>query len=232
MKIKSILAAVAAAGTIFAVSASAFAEEPVLVSAPVAEDILIAPAPGSALETEVSAKFKKLFADKISEFTEQIKQAVEAAGGIDSIVDNAMEQIEGKSPEELKAMFAEQLAASSIPEEQVEKIMEMYSSEEAAGTFTPEAYRESITGLLTAIQTEDGTNAMIDAMFLMMDEESLAQMSKALDEYEAGLAAGGDTGKDIATGGENADTGVEGVAAIVGVIAVAGAVVVISRKKA
>ena len=143
-----------------------------------------------------------------------------------------MEQIEGKSPEELKAMFAEQLAASSIPEEQVEKIMEMYSSEEAAGTFTPEAYRESITGLLTAIQTEDGTNAMIDAMFLMMDEESLAQMSKALDEYEAGLAAGGGTGKDIATGGDNADTGVEGVAAIVGVIAVAGAVVVISRKKA
>ena len=44
--------------------------------------------------------------------------------------------------------------------------------------------------------------------------------------------AGAEIGKDIAAGGDNTDTGVEGVAAVVGVIAVAGAVVVISRKTA
>lgn len=231
MKIKSIAAAVAAAGTVCAVSASAFADEPVLVSAPVAEDILIAPAPGSSLAAEVSAKFKKLFGDKIAEFTEKMKLAIEAAGGIEDVVNNAVEQVEGKTPEEIKAMFAEQLQTSGVSEEQLADIIEHFSSEGASGDFTPETYRESVTGLLTAIQNTDSVNDLIDSMLIAMDEEALKDMSKALDEYESNLA-GAEIGKDIATGGDNADTGVEGVAAVVGVIAVAGAVVVISRKRA
>lgn len=231
MKIKSILAAIAAAGTVCAVSASAFAEEPVLVSAPVTEDVLIAPAPVDAeLLTKVSEQFKKLFGEKIEVFANKIKASIEAAGGVDAIVDNAMEQVEGKTPEELKAAFVEQLKASGVSDEQLEQIMELYSSEESA--FTPEAYREAYTSIFTDIQNSDNVGALIDAMFVMMSEEELKEMSKALDEYEAGLAGGTEIGKDIAAGGDNTDTGVEGVAAVVGVIAVAGAVVVISRKKA
>lgn len=226
MKIKSILAGIAAAGTVCAVSASAFADDVVLVSAPVDEDIYIAPG-DDMLEIKVAEQFKKLFADEISDMCEKMKLAIEAAGGIEDVVNNAMEQVEGKTSDELKAAFFEQLQVGNIPEEQLEQIMEFYNSGDAAGAFTPETYRESITGLLTAIQNTESVDALIDAMFLMMDEADLKEMSKALDEYEANLA-----GKADVTGGDNADTGVEGVAAVVGVIAVAGAVVVISRKRA
>lgn len=231
MKIKSILAGVVAAGAVCAVSATAFADEPVLVSAPIEEDIYIAPG-DTVLEAKVSEQFKKLFGDKINEMTNVIKLSIDAAGGIDAIVDNAMEQVEGKSPEELKEIFAEQLGMGGMPEDQLEKIMEAYGSEAAEGVFTPESYRESLTSLLTAIQSNETAGALIDMMFMSMDEDELVELSKALDEYEASLAAGGETGKADAAGGDNVDSGVEGVAAVVGVIAVAGAVVVISRKRA
>lgn len=231
MKIKSILAAIAAAGTVFAVSATSFAEEPVLVSAPVDEDIYIAPGDTSAeLEAKIAEQFKKLFGDEIEAFVQQIKAAIDAAGGVDAIVDNAMEQIEGKTPDELKADFEGQLKASGVSEEQIKMIMEYYTSE--GGAFTADTYKEIMTGLLNTLKDAEGVSSFIESILMGYDEETLKTLSEALDEYEAGLAAGGDTGKADVTGGDNADTGVEGVAAIVGVIAVAGAVVVISRKKA
>ncbi|MGN0670567.1 MAG: NPXTG-anchored protein [Oscillospiraceae bacterium] len=239
MKIKSILAGVVAAGAVCAVSATAFADEPVLVSAPVEEDIYIAPGDtGSELETKVAEQFKKLFGDQLAVFAEQIKASIEAAGGVDAIVDNAMEQIEGKTPDELKATFVEQLKQSGVSEEQINQIMEYYNSEEGEGAFTPEMYRNVLTGLLTSLQNTEGAGALIESVLMMFDEATLQQLSEALDAYEAGQGAGEDvkpgTGETTgeATGGDNADTGVEGVAAVVGVIAVAGAAVVISRKRA
>lgn len=234
MKIKSILAGVVAAGAVCAVSATAFADEPVLVSAPVDEDIYIAPGDTSAeLETKVAEQFKKLFGDKLAVFAEQIKASIEAAGGVDAIVDNAMEQIEGKTPEELKAMFVEQLQANGVSEEQINQIMEYYNSEAGEGAFTPEMYKDMYTALLTSLQDPEGFSSFIESVLMNFDEETLKTISEALDAYEAGQA-----GEDVkpgtgeTTGGDNADTGVEGVAAVVGVIAVAGAAVVISRKRA
>ena len=240
MKIKSILAGVVAAGAVCAVSATAFADEPVLVSAPVDEDIYIAPGDTSAeLETKVAEQFKKLFGDQLAVFAEQIKASIEAAGGVDAIVDNAMEQIEGKTPEELKAMFAEQLQANGVSEEQINQIMDYYNSEAGEGSFTPEMYKDMYSALLTSLQDPEGFSSFIESVLMNYDEETLKTISEALDAYEAAQAGAGEdvkpgTGETTGetTGGDNADTGVEGVAAVVGVIAVAGAAVVISRKRA
>lgn len=236
MKIKSILAGVVAAGAVCAVSATAFADEPVLVSAPVDEDIYIAPGDTSAeLETKVAEQFKKLFGDKLAVFAEQIKASIEAAGGVDAIVDNAMEQIEGKTPEELKAMFVEQLKQGGVSEEQINQIMEYYNSEAGEGAFTPEMYKDMYSALLTSLQDPEGFSSFIESVLMNFDEETLKTISEALDAYEAAQAGAGEDvkpGTGETTGGDNADTGVEGVAAVVGVIAVAGAAVVISRKRA
>lgn len=236
MKIKSILAGVVAAGAVCAVSATAFADDVVLVSAPVEEDIYIAPGDTSAeLESKVAEQFMKLFGDQLDAMAQQVKASIEAAGGIDAIVDNAMEQFEGKTPDELRAIFVEQLQSSGISEEQINQIMEYYNSESAEGAFTPEMYRNVLTGLLTSLQSTDGVAEFIESALMMFDEATLQQVSEALDAYEAAQAGAGEDvkpGTGETTGGDNADTGVEGVAAVVGVIAVAGAAVVISRKRA
>lgn len=240
MKIKSILAGVVAAGAVCAVSATAFADEPVLVSTAETEDIYIAPGDTSAeLETKVTEQFMKLFGDQLDAMAQQVKASIEAAGGIDAIVDNAMEQFEGKTPDELKAMMVEQLQANGVSEEQINQMMEYYNSAEGEKAFTPEMYRNVLTGLLTSLQSTDGIGAFIESVLMNFDEATLQQVSEALDAYEAAQAGAGEdvkpgTGETTgeATGGDNADTGVEGVAAVVGVIAVAGAAVVISRKRA
>ncbi len=238
MKIKSILAGVVAAGALCAVSATAFADDVVLVSAPEGQDIYIAPGEAE-LETKVAEQFKKLFGDKIDLFAEQIKASIDAAGGVEAIVDNAMEQIEGKTPDELKATFVEQLQANGVSEEQINQIMEYYNSEAGEGSFTPEMYKDMYTALLTSFQDPEGFGSFIESILMNYDEETLKTISEALDAYEAAQAGAGEdvkpgTGETTgeATGGDNADTGVEGVAAVVGVIAVAGAAVVISRKRA
>ena len=240
MKIKSILAGVVAASAVCAASATAFAEDVVLVSAPVEEDIYIAPGDTSAeLESKVAEQFKKLFGDQIDVFAEQIKASIDAAGGVDAIVDNAMEQIEGKTPDELKATFVEQLKQGGVSEEQINQIMEYYNSKDGEGAFTPEMYKDMFTALLTSLQDPEGFGSFIESVLMNCDEETLKTISEALDAYETAQAgedvkpgAGSETGKGEAAGGDNADTGAEGVAAVVGVIAVAGAAVVISRKKA
>lgn len=242
MKIKSILAGVVAAGAVCAASATAFADDVVLVSAPEKEDIYIAPGDTSAeLETKVAQQFKKLFGDQLDAFAEQIKASIEAAGGIEAIVDNAMEQIEGKTPDELKATFVEQLKQGGVSDEQIKQIMEYYNSEAGEGSFTPEMYKDMFTALLTSLQDPEGFGSFIESILMNYDEETLKTISEALDAYEEAQAgagedvkpgAGEETGKGEETTGDNADTGVEGVAAVVGVIAVAGAAVVISRKRA
>ena len=79
---------------------------------------------------------------------------------------------------------------------------------------------------------------LFESILMNYDEETLKTISEALDAYEAAQAGAGEDvkpGTGETTGeatGDNADTGVEGVAAVVGVIAVAGAAVVISRKRA
>ncbi|MCI7691088.1 MAG: NPXTG-anchored protein [Oscillospiraceae bacterium] len=237
MKIKSIAAAVAAAGTVCAVSATAFAEDVVLVSAPVTEDIYVSPDDASAeLETKVAEQFNKLFGDQLEVFAQQIKAAIEAAGGVEAVVNSAMEQIEGKTPDELKAMFVEQLKASNISEEQINLIMQQYDSESGEGSFTADTYKQIMTDILNTLQSAEGAGSFIETILMNCDEETLKQLSEAFDAYEAGEVEDDKTGEGEttgeATGGDNADTGVEGVAAVVGVIAVAGAVVVISRKRA
>lgn len=237
MKIKSIAAAVAAAGTVCAVSATAFAEDVVLVSAPVTEDIYVSPDDASAeLETKVAEQFNKLFGDQLEVFAQQIKAAIEAAGGVEAVVNSAMEQIEGKTPDELKAMFVEQLKASNISEEQINLIMQQYDSESGEGSFTADTYKQIMTDILNTLQSAEGAGSFIEAILMNCDEDTLKQLSEAFDAYEAGEVEDDKTGEGEttgeATGGDNADTGVEGVAAVVGVIAVAGAVVVISRKRA
>ena len=233
MKIKSIAAAVAAAVTVCAVSATAFAEEAVLVSAPVTEDIYVSPDDASAeLETKVAEQFNKLFGAQFELFAQQIKAAIEAAGGVEAVVNSAMEQIEGKTPDELKAMFVEQLKASNISEEQINLIMQQYDSESGEGSFTADTYKQIMTDILNTLQSAEGAGSFIEAILMNCDEDTLKQLSEALDAYEAGEVEDDKTGEGETTGGDNADTGVEGVAAVVGVIAVAGAVVVISRKRA
>ncbi len=239
MKIKSILAGVVAAGAVCAVSATAFAEEPVVVATSGNEDIYIAPGDTSAeLEKKIAEQFKKLFGDQLGVFAEQIKASIEAAGGVDAIVDNAMEQIEGKTPDELKATFVEQLKQGGVSEEQINQIMEYYNSEAGEGAFTPEMYKNMYTALLTSLQDPEGFGSFIESILMNYDEETLKTISEALDAYEAAQAGAGEDvkpGTGETTGeatGDNADTGVEGVAAVVGVIAVAGAAVVISRKRA
>lgn len=237
MKIKSILAGVVAAGAVCAVSATAFAEEAVLVSAPVTEDIYVSPDDTSAeLETKVAEQFNKLFGDQLEVFAQQIKATIEAAGGVEAVVNSAMEQIEGKTPEELKAMFVEQLKASNISEEQINLIMQQYNSESGEGSFTADTYKNIMTDILNTLQSAEGAGSFIETILMNCDEETLKQLSEAFDAYEAGEVEDDKTGEGEttgeATGGDNADTGVEGVAAVVGVIAVAGAVVVISRKRA
>ena len=237
MKIKSILAGVVAAGAVCAVSATAFAEDAVLVSAPVTEDIYVSPDDaGAELETKVAEQFNKLFGAQFELFAQQIKAAIEAAGGVEAVVDSAMEQLEGKTPDELKAMFVEQLKASNISEEQINLIMQQYNSESGESSFTADTYKQIMTDILNTLQSADGAGSFIEAILMNCDEDTLKQLSEAFDAYEAGEVedvkpgAGETTGE--ATGGDNVDTGVEGVAAVVGVIAVAGAVVVISRKRA
>ena len=167
---------------------------------------------------------------------EKIKAAIEAAGGVEAVVNSAMEQIEGKTPDELKAMFVEQLKASNISEEQINLIMQQYDSESGEGSFTADTYKQIMTDILNTLQSAEGAGSFIEAILMNCDEDTLKQLSEAFDAYEAGEVEDDKTGEGEttgeATGGDNADTGVEGVAAVVGVIAVAGAVVVISRKRA
>ena len=196
-------------------------------------DVDVPEAGDTSLVEKVTAQYTKLFGDKMDQFVEKIKASIEAAGGVEAIVDNAMEQFEGKTPEELKAIFVDQLKENGVSEEQINKIMEFYNSEAGEGAFDTEMYRNVLTGLLTSIQTSEGATGLFETVIASLDDETLEKLSEVLDALEAAKEAAEDKpATDNPETGDNADTGVEGVAAVVGVIAVAGAAVVISRKRA
>lgn len=226
MKIKSILAGIAAVCTLGAISATAFADDaPVLISpAPTDSDdiLVISPAPDAGSADELKAKY----VEKLGNGFNAVKSEIAKVGGVDAYFEKTRAALKALTPDQIKEFIKDVLKAQGMTDEQIDALMTSFDSASAEDfTFNDEAfddmkkYYQKIDECKTAEEFAD---------YLVSDEGK--EMADAI-VYMVGNVKKDDG--DISTGtGDNADTGAEGVAAVVGVIAVAGAVVVISRKKA
>lgn len=228
MKIKSILAGIAAAGTICAVSVSAFADDaPLLISPnPNADDIMvISPAPQKSAVDELL----EIYGGEFDESFKNVKEQISAVGGADAYFEMAKQLFSSISSEEVDKMLSDTLKAQGLTDEQIKEALASFDS--ATEFVFDEEEFEQFRQHLRMIEKCDTSDEFVEYIKSHLEDEYAVGILSAVKEMgdKADAAAPKD---DIAAGGDNADTGAEGVAAVVGVIAVAGAVVVISRKKA
>ena len=228
MKIKSILAGIAAAGTICAVSAVAFADDaPMLISPnPNADDIMvISPAPP---KSAVDAILEMYGGDFDASFL-SLKAQIAAVGGADVYFEMAKQFFSSISTGEVDKMLSDTLKAQGLTDEQIKEALASFDPV-TEFVFDEEEF-EQFRQHLRMIEKCDSSDEFVEYIKSHLEDEYAAGILSAVKEM--GDEADGSAPKDdIAAGGDNADTGAEGVAAVVGVIAVAGAAVVISRKKA
>lgn len=220
MKIKSILAGIAAVCTLGAISAAAFADDaPILISpAPTAdEDIMvIMPAPED---------LKATYVEKFGEGFYAVKSEIAKAGGVDAYFEKARATMKGLTVEQVKTSLKEVLTVQGVSEDIAAALEILDGASDADIVFSDEGFDEAkpfyqeldkyetpeeyFGYVIHTLSTDDASKVL----FLLKNSEVVSDV--------------------IVPGtGDNVGTGAEGVAAVVGVIAVAGAAVVISRKKA
>lgn len=221
MKIKSILAGIAAVCTIGAVSATAFADDaPILISpAPAAdEDIMVIMPSPEAL--------KAAYVEKFSEGFYAVKSEIAKAGGVDAYFEKARAAMKALTVDEIKTSMKEVFTAQGVSEEKIAAALELLdAASDADLVFSDEGFNEAkpFYEELDKYETPDeyfeyvihtlSTDDASKVLFLLKNSEVVSDVV-------------------VPDAGDNVDSGVESVAVVVGVIAVAGAVVVVSRKKA
>lgn len=221
MKIKSILAGIAAVCTLGAISATAFADDaPILISpAPTAdEDIMvIMPAPED---------LKATYVEKFGEGFYAVKSEIAKAGGVDAYFEKARATMKALTVDQIKTSLKEVFTAQGVSEEKIAAALELLdAASDADFVFSDEGFDEAkpFYQELDKYETPDeyfeyvihtlSTDDASKVLFLLKNSEVVSDVV-------------------VPGTGDNVGTGAEGVAAVVGVIAVAGAAVVISRKKA
>ena len=229
MKIKSILAGIVAAGTICAVSVSAFADDaPLLISPnPNADDIMvISPAPQKSAVDELL----DIYGGEFGESFKSVKAKIASVGGADAYFEMAKQLFSSISPEEVDKMLSDTLKAQGLTDEQIKEALASFDS--ATEFVFDEEEFEQFRSHLRMIEKCGTSDEFVEYIKSNLEDEYAAGILAAVKEMGGGTDSVVPIKDDITAGGDNADTGAEGVAAVVGVIAVAGAVVVISRKKA
>jgi len=228
MKIKSILAGIAAAGTICAVSAAAFADDvPVLISPnPNADDIMvISPAPAKSAVDEIL----EMYGGEFGESFKNVKAQIAMVGGGDAYFEMAKQFFSSISAGEVDKMLSDTLKAQGLTDEQIKEALASFNS--ATEFVFDEEEFEQFRSHFRMIEKCGTSDEFVEYIKSNLEDEYAVGILAAVKEM--GETTDGIVPKDdITAGGDNADTGAEGVAAVVGIIAVAGAVVVISRKKA
>lgn len=229
MKIKSILAGIAAAGAICAVSVSAFADDASLLISPNpnADDItVISPAPQKSAVDELL----EIYGGEFDESFKNVKEKISAVGGADASFEMAKQLFSAISSEEVDKMLSDTLKAQGLTDEQIKEALASFGS--ATEFVFDEEEFEQFRPYLRMIEKCDTSDEFVEYIKSNLEDEYAAGILSAVKEMGGSTDSVVPIKDDIAAGGDNADTGAEGVAAVVGVIAVAGAAVVISRKKA
>lgn len=229
MKIKSILAGIAAAGTVCAVSAAAFADDaPMLISPnPNADDIMvISTAPQKSAVDEIL----EIYGGDFDASFLSVKAQIAAVGGADVYFEMAKQFFSSISPEEVYKMLSDTLKAQGLTDEEIKEALASFDSA-TEFVFNEEEF-EQFRSHLRMIEKCGTSDEFVEYIKSNLEDEYAAGILAAVKEMGGSTDSVVPIKDDITAGGDNADTGAEGVAAVVGVIAVAGAVVVISRKKA
>lgn len=221
MKIKSILAGIAAVCTIGAVSATAFADDaPILISpAPTAGDdiMVISPAPDD---------LKAAYSEKFGEYFYAVKSEIAKAGGVDAYFEKARAAMKALTPDRIKSSMKKILAAQGVAEEDIDAALALLDGVfDENVIFDDDSFNE-MKPFYQELDKYETPDEYFGNVFSTLSMDDAAKMLFLLNNSEAVSDAA------VPDAGDNADTGAEGVAAVVGVIAVAGAAVVISRKKA
>ena len=260
MKIKSIVAGVAAAGTLalssvaFAVAPDEIADDAAVEDEVVGErvdeaadeivddDALLGENAAEITPEDIAAKLSEIYGDEqINAMFDRMRAEIEEADGVESIVASAMEQF-NTFAEAAKA-DPESVFGNSVSEEEIAVILEQLDAVDT------EQIEVILTGVYTALEESGDPYEFITSVLSDCSDDMLQSVAAAVD-IAAQLGAGFDVtdpgtngdlsvddgadgadGADGTEGGDNVDTGVEGVAAVIGIVAVAGAAVVISRKR-
>lgn len=217
MKIKSILAGIAAVCTIGAVSATAFADDaPILISpAPTAGDdiMVISPAPDD---------LKATYSEKFGEDFYAVKSEIAKAGGVDAYFEKARAAMKALTPDRIKSSMKKILAAQGVAEEDIDAALALLDGVfDENVIFDDDSFNE-MKPFYQELDKYETPDEYFGNVLSTLSIDDTTKMLFLLNNSDAVVPGAGD----------NADTGAEGVAAVVGVIAVAGAAVVISRKKA
>lgn len=251
MRIKSIFAGIAAAGVLTFTGAAAFADEgEVKLAAADEKAVLISGSAAEATVDDVVAKCHELFdgmlaeqGTSLDEGLKELKAAITEAGGVDAVMAEFKTQFTPEMLEEAVAAGIAEAKESGATEEELAEAQAVFDM------FTYETIEQIFTQVLTAAATAENFDGYIASLCEGADGATLGVVSAALDEVAVQMdaimeaasqiasdntasASGENQAPGAAEGGDNADTGVEGVAAVFGVIAIAGAAVVISRKRA
>ncbi len=209
MKIKAIIASIAAAGTLALPSAAAFADEPVAddiliapnpeaADDPVADDILIAPNPSASVAEDVYAKAKSFFAAAFKEAFETAKDEIANAGGADAYVTAAMENFTPEYIENVKKELIAMAVESGADEAQLKQSLEpltaevvqmfikdsitLVDSSDSAEAFVDNVLTYSLDFLKTGIEAAGGVDALADKIMAEITDEQLAEIKAALTE--------------------------------------------------
>lgn len=212
MKIKAIIASIAAAGTLALSSAAAFADDPVandVLAAPdpsaaddsVADEILISPNPSASAAEEVYAKAKSYFAESFKEAFETAKEEIAAAGGADAYVAAAMESFTPEYIENVKKELIAMAVEGGADEAQLKQSLEpitaefvqmfikdsitLVDSSDSAEAFVDNVLTYSLDFLKAGIEGAGGVDALADKIMAEITDEQLAEIKAALTESGA-----------------------------------------------
>lgn len=197
MKIKAIIASIAAAGTLAFSSAVAFADEPV------ANDVLIAPNTTASVTAEdVYAKAKSYFAEALKPQFEAMKADIATAGGAEAYTEAAMASITPEVIENLKTQLIAMAVQNGADEAQLKQQLEPITAEvvqllakegialvaasDSAEALVDNTLTYGFEGVKATIEGAGGVDAFTDAVMAEITDEQFADIKEGL---EAGGAA-------------------------------------------
>lgn len=192
MKIKAIIASIAAAGTLAFSSAVAFADEPV------ANDILIAPNPTASVTAEdVYAKAKSYFAEVLKEPFDAVKAEITAAGGAEAYTEALMKNLTPEYIENFKAQFIAMAVESGADEaglkQQLEPItaevvqalakegITLVDSSDSAEALVDNTLTYGFESVKAGIEAAGGVDAFTDAVMAEITEQDISDIKKGLE---------------------------------------------------
>lgn len=198
MKIKAIIASIAAAGTLAFSSAAAFADEPV------ANDILIAPNPTASVTAEdVYAKAKSYFAEMMKATFESAKEEIAAAGGAEAYTAEAMKNLTPEYIENVKKELIAMAVQNGADEAGLTKSLEpitaevvqmfmkdsinLVDSSDSAEALVDNALTYSLEFMKSGIEAAGGVDAFTDTIMAEITDEELADIKASL--VESGMFA-------------------------------------------